>query len=152
LNITPEKDLTCCRCHCRHFLRKEAVVTIATVTNDFGSQLWQWWGQATVVETEAAAVAHNNQPTKGSDMSAEMAFTLAAAATATAVAAAVATVAMVATVAAQMAAAETGLCEIYIKNGQKWRSWPEAAAATATMAPAATAVTVAVAAAAATAE
>jgi hypothetical protein len=50
LNITPEKDLTCCRCHCRHFLRKEKVVTLATVANDVGSQQWQWWGQATSVE------------------------------------------------------------------------------------------------------
>jgi hypothetical protein len=60
------------------------------------------------VETEAAAVAHNNQPTKGSNMSAEMAFAVAAVDTATAVAAAVATAAMVATAAAQMAAAATG--------------------------------------------
>jgi hypothetical protein len=31
------------------------VATIAAVANDVGSQQWQWWGQTTVAETEAAA-------------------------------------------------------------------------------------------------
>ena len=61
-------------------------VRIATIANAVGSQQWQeWWGQATAVETEAAAGAHNNQPTNGSDMSAEMAFAAAFAARAAAV-------------------------------------------------------------------
>jgi hypothetical protein len=41
--------------------------TIAAVANDIGSQQWQWWGQAMASETEAAAGAHNIQPTDGSD-------------------------------------------------------------------------------------
>ena len=45
------------------------------------------------VETEAAAGAHNNQPTNGSNMAAETAFVAAAALTAVAVATAVATAA-----------------------------------------------------------
>ena len=41
---------------CRRFLRKETVVTIATISNDVSSQQWQWRaGQATVLETEAVA-------------------------------------------------------------------------------------------------
>ena len=88
-----------CR-HCCRFLRKETVVRITTITNDVGSQQWQWRGQATAMELEAAAGAHNNQPTNGSDVAAETAFAAAAAATAAAVAAAVATVATAATVAA----------------------------------------------------
>ncbi len=87
------------RRHCRHFLHKETVFTSATVANDVGSQQWQWWGQATVVETEAAAGAHNNQPTNGSDMAAETAAAAGAVATAAAVAAAVVTAVMAATVA-----------------------------------------------------
>jgi len=104
LNITPEKDLTRRRCHCRRFLCKETFVTITTVVNNVGSQQWQWWGQATQVETEAAAGAHNNQPTNGSNTAAEKVFAAAAATTATAMAAAVATAAMAATAAAQTAA------------------------------------------------
>ena len=76
--------------HCRRFLCQEMVVTIA---NDVGSQQWQWWGQATAAETEAAVGAHNNQTTDGSD-SEETDFVVAAAATAAAVAAAVATAAL----------------------------------------------------------
>jgi hypothetical protein len=111
LNITPEKDLTRRRHHCRCFLRKETVVEIATITNeDVGSQQWQWWGQATAVETEAAVGAHNNQPTNGSNIAAEAAAAAAAAAavaaaTTAAVAAAVAMAAMAATAKAQTAAA-----------------------------------------------
>jgi hypothetical protein len=131
LNITPEKDLTRRHCHYHRFLRKETVVTIATIDNDFGSLQWQWWEQVTTVETEAAEGAHNNQPTNGSDMAAETAFAAAAAATTAAVAAAVATAAMVATVAmvataatamAQTVAGSTGVREIYIKKGRKRRS------------------------------
>ena len=105
---------------------QEMVVTVATVANDIGSQQWQWWGQATAVETEAAVGAHNNQPTNGSDMVAEMAFAAVAAATAAAVAAAVVKLAMAATAVAQMAAAATAAHEIYIKKGRKrmsWRRW-----------------------------
>jgi hypothetical protein len=124
LNITPEKDLTHCRPHCRHFLCKETVVvvTIATVANDVGSQQWQRWEQAMVVETEAAAGAHINQPTNGSNMAAETVFAVAAAATVAAVAAAEAMAAMAATAAPQTAAAATAACEIYVKKGRKWRS------------------------------
>ena len=43
------------------------VATINAVANDIGSQQWQWWGQAMVAETEAAAGAHTTQPTDGSD-------------------------------------------------------------------------------------
>jgi hypothetical protein len=68
LNITPEKDLTCRRHHCRCFLCKETGVTIATVANDVDSQQWQWWWQATAANTEAVAGAHS------SGMAAEMAF------------------------------------------------------------------------------
>ena len=75
MNITPEKD-------CRRFLCKETFVRIATIANAVGSQQWKWWGKATAVETEAAVGAHNKQPTNGSDMAAETAFTAAAAATA----------------------------------------------------------------------
>ncbi len=71
------------------------------------------------VETEAVAGAHNNQPTNGSNMGAEMAFVAAAAATAAAMAAAVATAAMVATAAT---AAAMVAREIYIKKRQKRRS------------------------------
>ena len=74
----------CRRCHCRHFLRNETVVTIANVANDVSSQLWQCWRQATAVETEAVAEAHNNQPTKISNMVAEMVFAATAAAMAAA--------------------------------------------------------------------
>ena len=44
------------RHHCHPFLCKETFVTIAIVANNVGSQQqqWQWWGQATAVETEAA--------------------------------------------------------------------------------------------------
>jgi hypothetical protein len=68
LNITPDNDLRAAvtNCHCCRFLCKETVVTIATVANDVGSQQWQWGGQAKVVKTEAAAGAHNIQPTNGS--------------------------------------------------------------------------------------
>jgi hypothetical protein len=105
LNITPEKDLMR-RCHhCRHLLCKETVVTIATIAHDVDSQQWQWWGRATAVETETVAGAHNNQPTNDSDMATETAFVAAAA------------------VAAQTAAAATAAREIYIKEGQKRRSW-----------------------------
>ncbi len=98
------------------------VVAIATIANDVGSQQWQWLGQTTAVETEAAAGAHNNQPTNGSNMAAETAFAVAAAAKAAAVAAAVAAAAMAAmaamaaaqTVTAQTAAAATAAREIYI--------------------------------------
>jgi hypothetical protein len=107
LNITPENDLTCLRRHCRRFL------TIATVSNAVGSQQWQWWGQATAVETEAAAGAHNNKPTNISDMASETAF----------VTAAVATAAMAATAAVQTAAVAMAAHEIYIKKGWKRRSW-----------------------------
>jgi hypothetical protein len=118
LNITPENDLMRRHCHCRRFLCKETVVTIATIANDVGSQQWQWWGQAMVVETEAASGAHNNQPTNGSDMTAEMAlFAVAAVVSAAAVAAEVATAAMSATVAMQTVAAATAVREIYIKRG-----------------------------------
>ena len=68
MNITSEKDLTRRRCHCRRFLCKEAVVTIATITNDVHRQQWQLWGQAKAVETEAAEKAHNNHPTNGRDI------------------------------------------------------------------------------------
>ena len=81
------------RRHCRRFLCKETVVSIATIANDVGSQQWQWWGQAMAVETEAAAGAHNSQPTNGSNMAADTAFVAAAALTSVAVAAAVATAA-----------------------------------------------------------
>ena len=91
MNITPEKDLTHRRRHCRRFLHKETVITIATIANDVSSQQWQWCGQATEVETEAAAGAHNNQLPNGSDMAAETAFTAEFVATLAAVAAAVAT-------------------------------------------------------------
>ena len=84
MNITPEKDLTRRRRHCHRFLCKKAVVTIATITNDVHSQQWQLWGQATAVETEAAAGAHNNHPTNGRDMATETAFAAVAAATAAA--------------------------------------------------------------------
>ena len=71
-----------------------------------------------VVETEAASGAHNNQPTNGSDMTAEMAlFAVAAVVSAAAVAAEVATAAMSATVAMQTVAAATAVHEIYIKRG-----------------------------------
>ena len=76
------------------------------------------------VETEAVAGAHDNQPTNSRDMTAETAFTAAAAAMAAAVAAAVATAAMsstVATVAAQTVAAAMAAREIYMKKGQKRR-------------------------------
>ena len=43
------------------------VATIAAVANNVGSQQWQWWGQATAAEIEAAVGAHNNQLTDGSD-------------------------------------------------------------------------------------
>ena len=108
MNITPEKD-------CRRFLCKETFVRIATIANAVGSQQWKWWGKATAVET------HNNQPTNGSDMAAETAFTAAAAATAAAVAAAVATAAMAFTAAVQTATVATAAREIYIKKGRKRR-------------------------------
>ena len=98
-------------------------VTIATIVNDVGGHQWQWWGQAMAVETEAAAGAHNNQPTNGNNMAAETAFTAAAAATAAAVAVAVATAAMAATAAEQTAAVVMAALEIYIKKGRKRRSW-----------------------------
>jgi hypothetical protein len=79
LNITPEKDLTHRRCHCRCFLCKESFVTIATIANDVSSQQWQWLGQATAVEIEAAAGAHNNQLTNGSNMAAEIEYVAASA-------------------------------------------------------------------------
>jgi hypothetical protein len=171
----PENDLKGHRRHCCHFLCKETVVTIATVANDVGSQQWQCWGQATVVETEAVVGVHNNQPTNGSDMVAEIAFAAAAAATAAAMAAAVATAAMAAMVAmvamaamAAMAAAQTVAAamvsrEIYINKGRKRTevmaemaataaTLAEAVAAAAAMAAAATAATAAVAASAATVE
>jgi hypothetical protein len=88
LNITHEKDLMRRRPHCHRFLCKETCVTIATIANDVGSRQWQWWGLATLAETEAAAGAHNNQPTNCSYMAAEKAFAVAAAATAAAVVAA----------------------------------------------------------------
>ena len=166
---TPENDLKRHRRHCHRFLCKETVVTIATVTNDIGSQQWQWWGQATVVETEAVVGVHNNQPTNGSDMVAEIAFAAAAAGTAAAMAAAVATAAMAAMVAmAAMAAAQTVAAamvasEIYINKGRKRTevmaetaataaTVAEAVAAAAAMAAAATAAMAAVAASAATVE
>ncbi len=65
----------------------------------------QCWGQATAAETEAAAGAHNNQPTNGSDMAAETTFSAALLATVAAVAAAVVMAAMAATAEAQTAAA-----------------------------------------------
>ncbi len=61
-----------------------------------------------MAKAEAAAGAHNNQPTNGSDMVAETAFTAAAVATA-------------ATAAVQTAAAVTAVRKIYIKKGQKRR-------------------------------
>jgi hypothetical protein len=166
---TPENDLKRHRRHCHRFLCKETVVTIATVTNDIGSQQWQWWGQAMVVETEAVVGVHNNQPTNGSDMVAEIAFAAAAAGTAAAMAAAVATAAMAAMVAmAAMAAAQTVAAamvasEIYINKGRKRTevmaetaataaTVAEAVAAAAAMAAAATAAMAAVAASAATVE
>ena len=69
------------------------------------------------METEAAAGAHNNQPTNGRNMATETAFTAAAMAAVAALAAAVAMVATVAT-----AAAATAAREIYIKNRRKQRS------------------------------
>jgi hypothetical protein len=122
LNITPEEDLTRRRRHCRCFLRKETVVAITTITNDIGSQQWQWWGQARAVETDAAVGAHNNQPTNGSNMAAETAFAAAEAATAAAVAAAVATAATAAMAEAQTAAVANTAREIYIKKGRKQSS------------------------------
>ena len=91
------------------------IATIAVIANDIGSQeQWQWWGQA----IEAAARAHNNQPTDGSDSDKNgicgggsgnggMA-------------------AMTATAVAQTVAAATAAREIYIKKGRKltsWRQW-----------------------------
>ena len=90
------------------------VITNATLTNEDGSQQWQWWGQATVVETETAAGAHNNQPTNGSNMAAETASAALAVAMAAAVAVAGVTMAMVVMSTAQTVAA---VCEIYIKKG-----------------------------------
>ena len=100
------------RRHCLRFLCKETFVTIATIANNVGSQQWQWCGQATMVETEAAAGAHNNQPrTNSSNTAAEKVFSAAAATTAAAMAAAVATAAMAATAAAQTAAGKIKNCE-----------------------------------------
>ena len=61
-----------------------------------------------MAEAEAAAGAHNSQPTNGSDMVAETAFTAEAVATA-------------ATAAVQMVAVVTAVRKIYIKKGQKRR-------------------------------
>ena len=54
----------------------------------------QCWGQATAAETEAAAGAHNNQPTNGSGMAAETTFSATLLAPVAAVASAVAMAAM----------------------------------------------------------
>ena len=43
------------------------VAPIDAITIDNGSQQWQWLGQATAAETEAATGEHNNQPTDGRD-------------------------------------------------------------------------------------
>ncbi len=68
------------------------------------------------MEIEAATGAHNNQPTNDSNMAAEMAIAAVVAVTA-------ATTATVTTVVVQRAAAAMAAREIYIKKGQKRRSW-----------------------------
>ena len=55
LNITLEKYL-----NAPLLQLPPCVATIAAVANVIGSQQWQWWGQTTAVETEAAAGALNN--------------------------------------------------------------------------------------------
>jgi len=91
LNITPEKYLSAPSLLLLPFPQQPLP---QSPPNEIGSQQWQCWGQAMEAETEAAAGAHNNQPTDGSNSN-RKSIRGAAAAMAAAVAAAVVTVAMV---------------------------------------------------------
>ena len=96
---------------------------IATITNDVGSQQWQWWGQAITAKTEAAAGAHNNQPTDGSDSDRNSVCGGGSGDGGSHGSSSGDSGNGLTTAAAQMVAAATAAHEIYIKKGRKWRSW-----------------------------